>query len=120
MLQQKQHVLQKICLAKLTVPAQKALLRGTLPATLPSAFELAQKEVATGGGRGNSQKLLHLPALAVRVEGAPKPSFGFDVRKLGSPLNAFQNHCVLMARSGTSACSLWQLSMMCPAGQESV
>lgn len=94
---------------------RKLLLQDTLPATLSPAFELAQKEVGTGQ---DSQKLLRLPALTARAEGAAKPSFGFCVRKMGSSLNAFQNCDVLMVWSGTKAWSLQPLSMMRRAGQE--
>lgn len=108
---------QKVCFSKSTVPAKKALLKDVLPATLSRGFELAQKEVATGW---DTQKVLRLPALAAHAEGAPKPSFGFNVREVESSLNAFPNCGVLIARSGTSAWSLWLLSVMHHAGQESV
>lgn len=84
---------------------------------LSRAFELAQKKVATGW---DTQKVLCLPALAAHAEGAPKPSFGFSVRKVESSLNVFPNCGVLIAWSGTSIWSLWLLSMMHHAGQESV
>lgn len=58
---------QKVYVSKSTVPAEKALLKGTLPATRSRAFELAQKEVTTGW---DCQKLLHLLPLTAHAEGS--------------------------------------------------
>lgn len=61
---------------------------------LSCVLELAQKEIATGW---DTQKLLHILALTPHGEGALKASFGFDVKKPGSSLNAFENRGDLMA-----------------------